>query len=135
MLLMADTTVFAAGKSTNALQAYEKMLRSGSYEGIQIECFALQDINQDGIKELFISNARNKINVYGYYGTKIRSLYKHVTPVRGEFGTYYLDSENYRQPGLGEIEHYTRVKYLKSKNCGMIAAKPSVNKQKDANAR
>ena len=115
MLLMADTTVFAAGKSTNALQAYEKVLRSGSYEGIKIECFALQDINQDGIKELFISNARNKINVYGYDGTKIRSLYKHVTPFRGEFGTYYLDSENYRQPGLGEIEHYTRVKYLKSK--------------------
>ena len=115
MLLMADTTVFAAGKSTNALQAYEKVLRSGSYEGIQIECFALQDINQDGIKELFISNARNKINVYGYDGTKIKSLYKHVTPVRGDFGTYYLDSENYRQPGLGEIEHYTRVKYLKSK--------------------
>ena len=47
MLLMADTTVFAAGKSTNALHVYEKVLRSGSYEGIQIECFALQDINQD----------------------------------------------------------------------------------------
>lgn len=29
MLLMADTTVFAAGKSINALQAYEKVLRSG----------------------------------------------------------------------------------------------------------
>lgn len=51
MLLMADTTVFAAGKSINALQAYEKVLRSGSYEGIKIECFALQDINQDVIKE------------------------------------------------------------------------------------
>ena len=47
MLLMADTTVFAAGKSTNALQVYEKGLRSGSYEEIQIECFVLQDINQD----------------------------------------------------------------------------------------
>lgn len=114
LLFLLGVAASAAGKSTKALQAYEKILHSSSYDGIKTECFALLDINQDGVKELLVSNARNKINLYGYDGTKVKCLYRHATPVRGEFGAYYLAAANYRQAGQ-EIEHDTLISYSKSK--------------------
>lgn len=115
MLFMAGTAASAAGRSTKALQAYEKVLRSASYDGMRTVCFALLDINQDGVKELLISNARNKVGVYGYDGKKVKRLYKHTTPVRGEFSAYYLDEKNYWEIDPDKISHCTFVGYLKSK--------------------
>ena len=123
ILLFCPATTQAASKATKVLNVYEKILKSSSYDGINTTCFALLDINRDGIKELIISDAEKRFAVYSYNGSKAVRVYKYtvVNDHSSEdwYTTYYLDRQSYKQASMEEIDLDiavgTSVYYLKNR--------------------
>lgn len=123
ILICSSITTQAAGKAKKALKSYEKILKSSSYGGIKTKCFALLDINRDGIKELIISDAEKRFAIYSYNGSRAVRVYKYTVvndhSSEDRFSRYCMSRANYKQAPVSGVESdamevITSVYYVKS---------------------
>ncbi len=116
-------TTEAASMNTKAMRAYKPIVASRKYSKMLITAFGLQDVNKDGVKELFIRNGNSgTMIICGYDGKKVVKICT-VKDNNFEYDTYYNKKTGYivtNQSCCGSHQYYDVFKISKKNKYSKI---------------